>query len=276
MDFFNMEQLATSAVAIGGKILLILIVFALLAPIGRRVIHSSMNQLGKRQNLTEGRKQTLEKLLLSIYTYVLFFIFLVMILGAFDLDIGPMLAAAGIVGLAIGFGAQGIVSDVVTGFFILVEKQIDVDDYITAGGENGIVEELGLRTTQVRGFDGTLHFIPNRNILNVNNHSRGNMRALVDIGISYDASIDEAMVVLQRVCDDLRDSDERIKDGPNVVGVQSIGSSDIVLRILAQTKNMEQWGVEREIRKRIKEALDEAGIDIPFPHQEIIMKNDQD
>nr|WP_027963040.1 mechanosensitive ion channel family protein [Halalkalibacillus halophilus] len=263
----NWEGLFNSLIAIGAQLLLLLIVFIIIAPIGKKAIKSGMGQVAKRQKLSEGRSKTLENLIINVYTYVLLFVFLVMFLGILGIPIAPVIAGAGIVGLAVGFGAQGLVSDVVTGFFILIEKQIDIDDYITAAGQDGIVEELGLRTTQVRGFDGTLHFIPNRNIDVVNNHTRGNMRALVDLRISYDDNIDEAITVMQSVCDEVAASNENVIEGPDVVGVQGLGDSDVVLRVIAQTKKMEQWGVERQLRKRLKEALDDAGIEIPFPHQ---------
>lgn len=182
------------------------------------------------------------------------------------------MAGAGIIGLAIGFGAQGLVSDIVTGFFILIEKQIDVDDYVTAGGENGIVEELGLRTTQIRSFDGTLNYIPNRYIQNVNNHTRGNMRALVDFGIAYEENIDHVTQVLQKVCEEMSEN-PLIKEGPDVVGVQSLDDSQVTLRVIAQTEKNEQFGIERELRKRIKEALDENNIEIPYPHQVNVPKS---
>src|SRR5690606_26350687 len=110
----------------------------------------------------------------NILAYFLLFIFVGFVFSIFHFDITTLLAGAGIVGLAIGFGAQGLVSDVVTGFFILLEQQIDVGDYVTVAGKDGVVEEVGLRTTKLRGFDGTLHFVPNREITNVSNHSRGN------------------------------------------------------------------------------------------------------
>ncbi|SER00257.1 mechanosensitive ion channel family protein [Piscibacillus halophilus] len=266
---FDLNDIMAKLMPIG----VLILVFIILAPLGRKIISSMMNQVGKNQKLHEGRKKTLEKLLLNIYTYALLIFFTLSLLGMLNMDITPFLAGAGIIGLAIGFGAQGLVSDIVTGFFILLEKQIDVDDYVTAGGVSGIVEELGLRTTQIRGFDGTLHYVPNRNISNVENHTRGNMRALVDIGIAYDENIDEAISVLQQACDLFRE-DERVKEGPDVIGVQSLGSSDVVLRIIAQTEKMEQFGVERDIRKACKEALDQAEIEIPFPHQVYIEKKD--
>ncbi|SET92579.1 small conductance mechanosensitive channel [Salinibacillus kushneri] len=270
---FEFHPLIQSIVSGALKIILALIAYAIFSPIGKRLISSMMSKSSEKQRLSESRATTLEKLLKNIYGYVLIFILIITVLKIFGIPVAPLLAGAGVVGLAIGFGAQGLVSDVVTGFFILLEKQIDVDDYVSLGGESGIVEEVGLRTTQMRGFDGTLHFIPNRNISNVNNHSRGNMRALVDIGISYDENIDEVVKVLQDVCDQFAAKDERVKEGPDVVGVQSFGSSDVVLRIIAQTENMEQWAVERELRKEIKQALNEANIEIPYPHQVNISKS---
>lgn len=183
-----------------------------------------------------------------------------------------LIAGAGIVGLAIGFGAQGLVSDVVTGFFLLLEKQIDVNDYVTVGSIDGIVESVGLRTTQLRSFDGTLNYIPNRDITTVSNHSRGNMQALVDIGVSYDQDIDKAIVVLQAACEKAAAENEMIIEGPDVIGVQAFGASDVTLRIIAKAKNGEQWAVERHLRKAIKETLDANGIEIPFPHQVNIRK----
>ncbi|MFZ0368382.1 MAG: mechanosensitive ion channel family protein, partial [Halobacillus sp.] len=210
-----------------------------------------------------------------IFSYSITFIFIVMLLSALSIEIGPLLAGAGIVGLAIGFGAQGLVSDIVTGFFLLSERQVEVGDYVTAGGYDGVVEEVGIRTTLLRSFDGTLNFIPNRNISGVANHSRGNMRALEDIGIGYDENIDQAMTVLKEVADEFA-NDERFKEGPSVLGVQSLGSSDVVIRILGKTENMEQWAVERDLRKAMKEALDQAGIEIPYPHQVYVTKKEND
>ncbi|UOQ93014.1 mechanosensitive ion channel family protein [Halobacillus shinanisalinarum] len=263
---FNPSVVVESLITGGLKILIILIAFAILSPLGKKAISVAINRMGKQRKLTEPRTKTLEKISVNLFGYALLFVLIVMLLSAININIGPLLAGAGILGLAIGFGAQGLVSDIVTGFFILLERQIEVDDYVTAAGYDGIVEEVGIRTTKLRGFDGTLHYIPNRNIAGVSNHSRGNMRALVDIGIGYEDNMDEALEVLTKVAEDFAE-DPRFKEGPSVLGVQSIGTSDIVIRVLGKTANMEQWGVERDMRKAIKEALDGAGIDIPYPHQ---------
>lgn len=267
----NIDVLLQWLITGGLRIIVLLIAFAILKPLGSKAIEAAINRMSQQRNISEGRNKTLQKLSVNIFSYVLFFILVMMLLTTIGIQIGPLLAGAGIVGLAIGFGAQGLVSDVVTGFFLLLERQIEVDDYVTAGGYNGVVEEVGIRTTRIRSFDGTLNFIPNRNIEGVANHSRGNMRALVDIGIGYDENIDQALEVLQKVADDFTE-DERFVEGPNVLGVQSLGSSDVVIRILGKTQNMEQWAVERDLRKAMKEALDAANIEIPFPHQVFIQK----
>ncbi|HET7581076.1 MAG TPA: mechanosensitive ion channel family protein [Bacillales bacterium] len=258
------------------QLIIIWIGFLIARGIAKRLISRSFERMRQREKMSEGRAITLERLLLNVISYTLVFVLVVVIFGIFGLPIGGLIAGAGIVGLAIGFGAQGLVSDVVTGFFILAEKWVDVGDVVTTAGLSGVVEEVGLKTTQLRGFDGTLHFIPNRQISTVSNLSRGNMRALVDIGISYDDNIDKAIDVLQEVCDKMaaEDEDGIIVDGPNVIGVQSLGASDVVIRVIGQTKNGEQYGVQRKLLKTIKEAFDENNIDIPFPHQVNIMKKE--
>ncbi|CDQ37890.1 MULTISPECIES: mechanosensitive ion channel family protein [Virgibacillus] len=272
LENINWAELAVDAGIILIQLIAILIAFMIVRAIGKKLIRSSFSKVQNKKQMSAGRTQTLQALAISVFSYILIFITLVIVLGIFGINAAGLIAGAGIIGLAIGFGAQGLVSDIVTGFFLLLEKQLDVGDYVTTAGYDGIVEEVGLRTTQLRSFDGTLNFIPNREIGSLSNHSRGNMRALVDIGISYSDNIDHAMTVLQEVCDRVKEENDMVVEGPDVVGVQMIGESDITLRVIAQTQNMEQWGVERQLRKAIKEAFDENNIDIPFPHQVYIEK----
>ncbi|WP_226666017.1 mechanosensitive ion channel family protein [Metabacillus litoralis] len=275
IEKINWSELMTDAGIIILKLIGISIAFLIVKGIGSKVIKKMFDRIQQRDNVSAGRALTLQSLSLNVFSYILIFIFVVMVFQVFEYDATALLAGAGVIGLAIGFGAQGLVSDVVTGFFLLLEKQIDVGDYVTVAGFDGIVEQVGLRTTQIRGFDGTLHYVPNREITNVSNHSRGNMRALVDIGISYDDNIDKAIAVLQNVCDQIAAEDSDIVDGPNVLGVQALGSSDVVIRVLAKTENMQQWAVERKLRKAMKEAFDANGIEIPFPHQVYVEKKSE-
>lgn len=272
LENLNWTLLITNTGIILLKLLGIIIVFLTIKSVGKRIIKNMFLRVKMRDNLSTGRALTLQSLSLNIFSYILIFIFIVMVFEVFNYDAKALLAGAGVIGLAVGFGAQGLVSDVVTGFFLLLEKQIDVGDYITVADFDGVVEQVGLRTTQIRGFDGTLHYVPNREITKVSNHSRGNMRALVDIGISYDDDIEHAMAVLQEACDKVAIDDQSIVEGPNVIGVQALGTSDVVIRILAKTENMQQWFVERNLRKAMKEALDANNIEIPFSHQVLIEK----
>lgn len=270
---FNWEGLLINIGIIAAQIIGILIAFLIVRAIGNRVIGRFFDKLLNKGDVTKGRALTLKSLAENVFGYVLIFILVATIFSIFGLSVASLIAGAGIVGLAIGFGAQGLVSDVVTGFFLLLEKQIDVNDYVTVGSIDGIVESVGLRTTQIRSFDGTLNYIPNRDITTVSNHSRGNMRALVDIGISYDADIGKAIAIIQKACENVTLENETIVEGPDVIGVQAFGASDVTLRVIAKAMNGEQWAVERQLRKAIKEALDANGIEIPFPHQVNIHKN---
>ncbi|RYG74017.1 mechanosensitive ion channel family protein [Lentibacillus lipolyticus] len=269
MDLFGIDFNLPAIIGALLRIGLLIILFIIIVPVGKKLVGKSIQKAGSNQKLSQTRVKTLEKLLINLFSYTAGFLFVVMLFAILDIPIGPLLASAGIIGLAIGFGAQGLVSDIVTGFFILLEHQLEVDDYVTAAGYDGIVEEVGLRTTKIRSFDGTLNYVPNRFIEGVANHSRGNMRALVDMRVSYQDSIDKAIAVLEEVCAVFQE-DERFKDGPNAIGVQSLGSSEVVLRVVGQTENGLQWECERDLRKQMKEAFETAGITIPYPHQTII------
>jgi moderate conductance mechanosensitive channel len=259
---FNVEPLIKEAITILIKAAFLIITYWIVKPIGKKIIVSAMNGMSKRQKLSESRKKTLEKLIMNIFTYVLMFVFIVTFFSIIHMPIGPVLAGAGIVGLAVGFGAQGLVSDIVTGFFILLERQMDVDDYVTAAGIDGIVEEIGLRTTKIRGINGTLHFIPNRNIINVSNHSRGNRSTIVDIGIFSHEELHKIKEVLRMVCETFQ-NDPRIKEGPYVLSADSFGKTEIVTRMIALTESGEQKDVKQDIREALIAAFAKENIEFP-------------
>ena len=256
------------------KLLFIWIAYLIAKSIGNKLIKRSFNKIREKGKISEGRATVLERLMFSVLAYTLGFLVVVIVFGIFGLPISGLIAGAGIVGLAIGFGAQGIVSDVVTGFFILVEKWADVGDYVITADVDGVVEEVGLRTTKIRNYDGILHYIPNRNIENLSNYSRGDMRALVDMGISYNQNADQVMQIAQDVCTQMAKEDEDIVEGPIVEGLEMIEDNKMVLRVSAQTKNMMQWGVQRNLWKALKEAFDEHDIHMPYEHQINIVKNE--
>jgi small conductance mechanosensitive channel len=238
------------------KIIIIYVVYKIIRAIGMKLIHGSFERYQRKNSVSAGRSKTLQNLVDSIFSYVLIFFLVITLLKQIGIDTTGIIAGAGIVGLAVGFGAQGLVSDIVTGFFLLLERQVDVDDYVTIGSFSGVVEQVGLRTTQIRSTDGTLIYLPNRQITTLSNHTRGTMQALVDFTVGNQLSIDQAMTVIQRECVKMAEHEENIVEGPNVLGVQSIGSSEVVLRVIARTKNGTQAEIERKLRKIIKEAID--------------------
>jgi small conductance mechanosensitive channel len=272
-NFFSMETLRSITLH-GIKTLLIFIIAYIVLRLGRVLIDQTMKpKEGKLQFVEEKRAKTLATLLKSILQYVVYFMTAITVLEEFNVPTTSVLAGAGIVGLAIGFGAQNLVKDVITGFFLILENQFSVGEHVTIGGIEGIVEEMGLRVTKVRAWGGELNIIPNGEISMVTNHNRGSMRALVEVGIAYEEDIDKAIAVIERVCGKLAKENADITEGPMVLGVQNLGDSDVVIRIVAYTRPLAQWSIERILRKQIKEAFDLEGIEIPYPRTVIIQKS---
>ncbi|MCG9966863.1 mechanosensitive ion channel family protein [Pelotomaculum terephthalicicum JT] len=207
------------------------------------------------------RVRTMAALSISILRYSVYFIALVMILGICGVQTGALLAGAGVVGLAVGFGAKNLVEDVISGFFILFEDQFDVGDYITATGVSGIVEALGLRVTRLKDLGGQVHYIPNGKIAQVTNHSRGSLQAVVDIGVAYSADHNQAVSALEQACLKLaQEHSDLIATGPEVLGIVALYADHVLIRITAGVMPLQKAKVEREIMKRSKEAMESAGI----------------
>ena len=254
---FQWEQLLFDIGGVLLKVLFFYLVYKLIKIFTNKVVETIFSRLQAKSNGTENRTKTLESLTKNIISYIYSLILIVTILELFDIRVTAILAGAGIVGLAVGFGAQGLVSDVVTGFFILLERQIDVGDEVTIGLIKGTVEVVGLKTLQVRDYDGSLHFIPNRQIATVSNHSRGTMRAMVEIKLSKDDNFELITLVIQDICKKMAEENEDIVLGPDILGIQEIGVSDFTIRIVARTANGQQAYVERVLRQQIKLAIDE-------------------
>lgn len=190
-------------------------------------------------------------------------------------DVTPLLASAGIAGVAIGLGAQNLVKDWLGGFFILLENQYSVDDVIKVGEYSGSVERLELRRTVLRTLDGSIIVIPNGEVRAVTNFTKEWSRVVMDVGISYDEDIDRALEVLRQVGEDLSTDEEVGKlllEPPEVLGVESLGEYQVTLRMLAKTLPSKQWAVARALRARVKKAFDREGIEIPYPHQVSVVK----
>lgn len=208
-------------------------------------------------------------------TYVVYFIAIIMILPILSIEVKPLLAGAGIVGLAVGFGAQSLVKDIISGFFIIFEDQFSVGDHVRVGQFEGTVEEIGLRTTKIKNWTGELHIIPNGSISEVTNFSLYNSVAVVDVSIAYNEDIERAEKVIQDFLKDLPDRYEDIVKPPELLGVQNIGTSEVVLRIVAETLPMKHFNIARMLRRELKVLLEAHGFDIPFPRLVMYSRSDE-
>jgi len=192
-----------------------------------------------------------------------------MILGEFGVKIGPILAAAGIVGLAVGFGSQQLVQDIISGFFILLEDQIRVGDVVEIAGKSGLVEKVSLRMTVLRDLSGNVHFVRNGKIDFVTNMTKEYSRYVFDIGVAYREDVDAVMQVLKEIDAELRTDDaykDDILEPLEILGVDRFADSAVVIKARTTTKPIQQWRVAREFNRRLKKRFDALGIEIPFPH----------
>lgn len=247
--------------------LLSLLILLLLFYIGKKGLHKlfektviSSIQLSSQ---SIARKKTLMRLLENCLDYFLYFLLAYWILAILGIPVSSLLAGAGIAGVAIGLGAQGFLSDVINGLFILLERQYDVGDAVIIGAVKGTVASVGIRTTQVRGYDGTLHFIPNRSISVVSNQSRGDMRALIEIPLYSDTDLTVVYDTIDQVNSRERSNFPEIVKGPTIIGPQTKENGQFVFRVSIFTKNGQQNTVYNQFLKFYQEALLEAGISLP-------------
>ncbi|WP_153236842.1 mechanosensitive ion channel family protein [Fictibacillus phosphorivorans] len=215
--------------------------------------------------LSERRENTLFRLLDNVASYVIYFVAILTILTEFGVDIKAILAGAGVVGLAIGFGAQSLVKDIITGFFIIFENQFSVGDTVRITNFEGTVEEIGLRTTKIKSWTGELHILPNSSITEVTNFSVHNSIAVVDLSIAYEEDIDKAQNIIQEVVKNAKPNYPEMVKEPEVLGVQMLGASEVVIRVTAEVLPMTHFKIARELRKTLKHELEVAGIEIPYP-----------
>jgi moderate conductance mechanosensitive channel len=225
----------------------------------------------------EQRISALTSVLRSVSTAVIFTIAGFLVIGEFGVNLAPLLAGAGIVGIALGFGAQSLVKDFLSGMFILVEDQFGVGDIVDLDQQTtGTVEAVSLRTTRLRAVDGTVWHVPNGDIRRVGNKSQHWSRALLDIEVAYDTDIEQAKGVIKRVADELWQERDDVLEEPEVWGVERLGPNAIVIRLVVKTRPADQYDVSRVLRQRLKEAFDAEGIEIPFPQQVVWNRNVSD
>ena len=223
------------------------------------------------QELNVQRAATLASALSAAAVVVIWTIAALMVLNEVT-NIAPLLASAGVAGVALGFGAQSLVRDGLSGFFILLENQFGVGDVVeiqtTAGPVSGKVESLTLRVTVLRAFDGTLHIVPNGNIQVVSNKSRGWARAIVDVRIAYGEDVERVRRILEELFEEIRRDpvlSEWVMDGPSILGIEAMADYALVIRVVAETRPSKRWDAERALRERIARRLDQRGVRVPVP-----------
>jgi small conductance mechanosensitive channel len=202
---------------------------------------------------------------------------IVTVLGVWGVPLGPLIASLSVVGIAIGFGAQDLVKDVIAGVFVLVEDQYALGDVVRLAGVSGTVEEIRLRTTVLRDLDGSIHHVPNGEVRVATNLTHEYSRVVVDLSVAYEESVDRALEVIGEVAEGLAGDSEwssAVVDDPQVLGVDALDDSGVVIRVLLTTDPDMRWNVKREFLRRVKNGLDEAGIEIPYPHITITRRPD--
>jgi small conductance mechanosensitive channel len=252
------------------KIVIIFTLSKLAMVVLNRVI-INIFKLYPRFKIDDKKSGTLVGILKSVIKYVVYIIMGISILETLNIPTQSILATAGLGGLAIGFGAQSLVRDVFTGFLILFEDQYGVGDYVTINGVTGTVEDLGLRITRIRSFNGELHIIPNGEIKAVTNASRGNSLAIVDISVAYESDQEKALGVLTEIALAYYENNkDKAAEKPEVLGIIRLGESDVIIRTIVKTRPLMHWNVERELRKLILDAFKKEKIEIPYPKRVMV------
>lgn len=223
----------------------------------------------------ERRMNTVGRLLVRVAGAIVAVIAVLMVLNEFGVDIGPAVAGLGVVGIAVGLGAQTLVKDWLAGIFIVLENQYSQGDVVRIAGVDGVVEDFSLRRTTLRDLDGTVHSVPNGQISVASNLTRLWARVNLDVGVAYDTDIDRATAIINAVGEQLQqdpDWSTRLLEAPSVVRVNALADSAVTLKVLGQVRAAEQWAVAGELRKRILAAFAKEGIEIPFPHRVVVSR----
>lgn len=277
INFFGITISAETIASVIFKIIMIVIIFILMM-IAIRIANKFIDRMVKNQiesnhkfSMDEKKAKTIGILLKSLVKYSVYFLGITSMLSIVFGAISWAFASVG--GVAVGLGAQSFIKDMINGIFILFEEQYSVGDYVTIDNSKGIVKAIGLRATELRDFNGDIYIIPNGSIQVIVNHSKGDMRVLVDIGIAYEADIELAISVINEVCSKYNQENPNITTPIEVLGVTALNDSNVNIRVIGETKPMKQWEAERELMKRIKLEFDKRGIEIPYNKVQVINDN---
>ena len=266
----------------GPRIVLIAVIATVLIQLSRifstRLFGTVVKHTKKKDAEFEKRAETLRSILHFLFSVVIGITAGVIILGQGGVEIGPILTAAGVLGLAIGFGAQSLVKDLIAGFFIFLEDQVRVGDVVQIADKSGVVERMNLRITTLRDLAGNVHFVPNGQITVVTNMTKDYSRYVFDVGVAYREDVDQVIEILKKVDETLRKDPEfghDILEPLEILGLDQFADSAVIIKARTTTKPIQQWRIAREFNRRMKIAFDENQIEIPFPHRTVYIGQDK-
>jgi small-conductance mechanosensitive channel len=275
------DKIVAWVLSAGPRLLLIIILTFVALKLAKVITRRLISFIKKEKEGVEFQKRadTINSLIMYVLSTVIVVVAAMMILDTLGIQIGPILAAAGIVGLAVGFGAQQLVQDVISGFFILIEDQIRVGDVVQVAGQGGLVEAVTLRMIILRDLSGNVHYVRNGQISLVTNMTQKYSYYLFDIGVAYREDYDEVVKVVKEVDETMR-NDPAYKDDIlepiEILGLDKFADSAVIIKARVKTRPIKQWGIGREFNRRLKKAFDDRNIEIPFPHVTLYMGQDKD
>ena len=276
----NFFQMFITWVLTNGLHILITIILILIALKIAKIASTRLAEHFQKKKDEEFKKraETLSSIIKLILTIVILCIGGMIVLGELGIQIGPILATAGVFGLAIGFGAQNLVQDIISGFFLLLEDQVRVGDVVQVAGKGGLVEKITLRMIILRDLSGNVHYVRNGKVDIVTNMTKEYSRYVFDIGVAYREDVDEVVEVIKKVDEDLR-SDPQFSDSIlepiEILGLSEFADSAMIIKARTKTKPIQQWTIGREFNRRLKKKFDELNIEIPFPHQTVYFGEDK-
>jgi len=281
MDF-NFSEIDLNVIWTGAlKVVLIAIVAYIILFIAKRLVKKIISlRIQKPREETQEelnkRTDTLAGVLNGVISAIVWAIALIMILSVFNVNVAPLIAAIGVASLALGFAAQNIIRDYLYGFFIVMEDWYRIGEVASVAGSTGLVVDMNLRRTTLRDVDGTMHVIPNSNIILAKNLARDWARVNLNIGVAYKEDVNKVWRILDEICQELKEDPEWGKDfltTPSVVRVDNLGDSAVELKVMGDTKAGKQWALMGELRKRVKNRFDQENIEIPWPHTMVYFGN---
>jgi small conductance mechanosensitive channel len=280
MDTGSLVRSVADWATTSGLRLLVIIILALVVLVIVRVLSNRLFSMLRKKKGREAQKRadTLSSITRSALSLGVLVLAGTMVLGELGVKIGPILAAAGVVGLAVGFGAQKLVEDVISGFFILLEDQVRVGDVVQIADRRGLVERVNLKMVVLRDLDGNVHYVRNGRIDVVTNMTKDYSRYIFDVGVAYRESVDEVIEVIRQVDEEMRndpDFKDDILEPIDVLGLDKFADSALIIKARTKTKPLRQWAVGREFNRRLKQRFDELNIEIPFPHRTLYIGSDK-